>query len=678
MPPGMVEHMVEHMVEQIASRMHLPLSRSEFLNLAGSMAALGVLLTLLFHWQPGPVAALASAVSDTYYRYNPHAPSRDIVFVAIDHKAVQRFGRWPWQRQHVAAGIEQAREAKVIALDMVFSEPTDPVQDKALGAALARATVVGGYLLNGVRNARPDADGMARLANSALTDTQDVQLIESEEVELSIPEVLAGQAALAPLNTLADKDERFRHYPVGFVLLGMVQPNLGVQTMQIFLDAQASLRGGAGVAFNSATLAYGDRIVHLDARGFTRLNYYPEASFHTISYADLFAPGFQPASLKDKVVLFGITEAGVADIRATPLGQYPGPLMHATFMANVLGGHGLYELGTAVMAAVILLALILTLAVTQIRQIVVRAALYIGLAAVAYLAALLLYRQAGIWLESAYLMAAVAVAAMLIETSLLSHSKKHTEQLRLAFSTYLPPGLVNRIVENPEQLKLGGEKKEITVLFSDIRGFTSMSEGVSPERLAEIMASYFQPMTEAVFDQGGTLDKYIGDAIMALFNAPLDLPDHVLAACRAAIAMQYAQIRINQTLVQGGAKALKTGIGINCGPAIVGNLGSSIRFNYTAIGDTVNLASRLESATKKLGVDIVIGESAYLRVKDRLPCRALGEIQVAGKEQAQPVYELCWKMVADPLTGKILEPESAGPAAVQPAAINPTEAENHA
>ena len=648
--------------------MHLPLIRGEFLKLAGAMAALGLSLVLLFHWQPAPVAAMASAVSDTYYHFNPRRPSQEVVFIAVDHKAVQQFGRWPWPRRQIAAGIEKCRAARVIALDMLFSETTDPASDQALGAAMAHATTIGGYQLNGARHIRPEAAGMALLANSSLTDSKNPHLVESrDDVELSIPTVLAGQAALASLNTLPDRDERFRHYPAAFVFFGMVQPSLGVQSMQVYLDTQASLRGDSG------TLAFGSRIVHLDRHGFTRLNYYPEDSFHTVSFADLFAADFQPASLEGKLVLVGITEAGVADVRATPLGQYPGPLMHATFMANVLGGDELREFSTTAMAGVLLLTLAATLSVVLLRLALVRAALYLGLAAAAYLAGLLLYRQAGLWLESGYLMGGVVAAALLIETSLLTHSKKHAEKLRLAFSTYLPPGLVNRIVENPEQLKLGGEKKEITVLFSDIRGFTSMSEGVTPERLAEIMASYFQPMTEAVFDQGGTLDKYIGDAIMALFNAPLDQPDHVLAACRAAVAMQYAQIRINEKHALQGTPPLKTGIGINCGPAIVGNLGSSIRFNYTAIGDTVNLASRLESATKKLGVDIAIGESVYQRVKDHLPCRALGCVQVAGKEQPQPVFELCWREIADPLTGNALKSVAS-----EPITTTPSKAIDHA
>ncbi|MBI5329801.1 MAG: adenylate/guanylate cyclase domain-containing protein [Betaproteobacteria bacterium] len=623
--------------------MNLPLTRPEALRLGGLLALLCAALTALFHWQPGPVGSLSSAVSDTYYRFNPHTPSQDIVFIAVDHDAVKRFGRWPWPRDVIAQGMDRLAQARVIALDMVFSEPTEAAKDRALAASFGRTTAVGGFLLNGVRPSQPGAAELDRLANSALTRVQDARLVESRVVELSIPEILAGQAALASLNTLPDHDERFRHYPAAFLLLGMVQPSLGVQSLQVFLDTEADL--------NAHTLNFAERRVRLDERGFTRLNFYPETRFRLMSFADLFAPGFDPASLVGKIVLLGVTEAGVTDIRATPLGQYPGALLHATFMANVLDGHTLREIGPVAMAGALALVLTLVAPMAWVRNILVRAGLYLALAGAAWGAGLLLYLLAGVWLESAYLLAAIGLSALLLETALLSHSRQHTEKLRLAFSTYLPPGLVSRIVENPEQLRLGGEKKEISVLFSDIRGFTSMSEGVAPERLAEIMARYFQPMTEAVFAQGGALDKYIGDAIMALFNAPLDQPDHALAACRAAVAMQYAQRAINADLARIGGPALRTGIGINTGPAIVGNLGSSIRFNYTAIGDVVNLASRFESATKKLGVDVVIGESTWRQVKDALPCRPLGEIQVAGKEQPQTVYELCWQDCDNPGPG---------------------------
>jgi adenylate cyclase len=634
--------------------MKLALTRPQWLRLAGFSILLAVVLSALFHAMPGPVAGLASAISDTYYRLNPHAPSKDIVFVAVDHDAVKTIGRWPWQRDVLAKAIDRLDRSAVVALDMVFSEPTQKAHDRALGESFGKATTVGGFFLNGVLPSKPDDATMALLANSALTDVQDIGFVESDVVELSVPDVLAGQAVLATLNTLPDPDERFRHYPTGFKLLGTVQPTLGVQSLQIFLNQQASLRGG-----KVSTLAFGPRNVQLDRRSFTRLNFYPAERFDVVSFAKLYDPAFDSSRFTGKIVLLGVTEAGVTDIRATPLGQYPGALLHATFMSNVLEGHALTELRTPAMAVVLALALAAALAAILLKQMAARLGIYALLIGGAYGLGALLYLKAFVWLEPAFIMVGVATMAMLVETTLLTSSRQHTEKLRTAFSTYLPPAIVNKIVDAPDKLNLGGEKKEITILFSDIRGFTTMSEAVTAEQLANIMSMYFQPMTEAIFEQGGTLDKYIGDAVMALFNAPLDQPDHAVAACRAAIAMQYAQIRINGTLKAQGLPTIKTGVGVNTGPAVVGNLGSLIRFNYTAIGDAVNLASRLESSTKEAGCDILIGETTHALVKDLLPCKPLGEIAIKGKEKPQTIYELRWKEVADPVTGVRFEASSA-------------------
>ena len=627
--------------------MNVDLSRPQRLRLAGILFLVAAALTALFHWRPGPTAGLASAISDTYYKLNPHTPAKDIVFIAVDHDAVKTIGRWPWQRDVLAKATDKLSQTAVVALDMVFSEPTQKKHDLALGESFGKATTVGGFFLNGVLPSKPDDATMALLSNSSLTDVEGIRLVESDVVELSIPEVLAGQAAVASLNTLPDPDERFRHYPVGFMLLGTVQPALGVQSLQIFLNQQASLKGGS-----NPTLAFGERRVQLDEKGFTRINFYPVERFNFISFAKLYDPAFDPKSLAGKIVVLGVTEAGVTDIRATPLGQYPGALLHATFMSNVLEGHSLSELRTPAMAAVLALTLGIAFGAILLKQMALRLGIYSLLIGGAYGLGALLYLKAGLWLEPAFIMVGVVVNALLVETTLLTSSRQHTEKLRTAFSSYLPPAIVNKIVDAPDKLNLGGEKKVITILFSDIRGFTTMSEAVTAEQLANIMSQYFQPMTEAIFEQGGTLDKYIGDAVMALFNAPLDQPDHAVAACRAAIAMQYAQIRINETLKAQGLPTIKTGVGVNTGPAVVGNLGSLIRFNYTAIGDAVNLASRLESSTKEAGCDILIGETTHALVKDHLPCTPLGEIAIKGKEKPQTIYELRWKEVADPMTGK--------------------------
>lgn len=592
----------------------------------------------LFIWSPSLVTGLASSVSDTYYAYNPHTPDPKIVFVAVDHAAVSKIGRWPWPRDELARYVRKLNQAAVVTLDMVFSEKTTEVQDRALGSAFEGMPVIGGFFLNGVINSQPGKYAMDQLANSALTNAGQAHVVSSKEIELSVENVISGMAAQAPMNTWDDPDALFRHYPLVLKYQQMTLPTLGLQTLRLYLNTEVEFKGPT-----KSRLEIGSHRVSLDQGSKTRLNLYPEDKFQVISFAEVADPNFDPLRVSGKIVLLGVKEAGITDIRATPLGQYPGPLLHATFMANVLGDHTLTEIGHVSMGWLLVLVLVICFAGSFLNHIMVRTPAYLLLIAVSYAFGMLLYVQFNIWLESAYLIVATVLSALLIEMSLLGIAKEQSRKLRGAFSAYVPPALVDRIAAHPDALRLGGEKKLITVLFSDIRGFTSLSETMTPELLASTMLAYFQPMTEAIFEEGGTLDKYIGDAIMALFNVPLDQVNHAEAACRAAAAMQFAQLRINEALQVRGVAPMRTGIGINTGFAVVGNLGSHIRFNYTAIGDCVNLASRLESSTKSLGVDIVIGESTYELVKNLLPCKPLGETYVAGKEKPQRVYALIWQ-----------------------------------
>lgn len=601
----------------------------------------------LFVWKPATMISLASSVSDRYYTFNPHEPDKNVVFVVVDHAAVAKLGRWPWSRDVLAGLIGKLDQAAVLTLDMQFSEVTEEAKDRVLGDVLAKVPTIGGFFLNGVIQSKPGPEAMALLANSALLDAAGFPLQESKVIELSIPPVLSGMAAAAAMNTQADADERFRHYPAALIYQGLTLPTLGVQSLRLFLNAESALKHDG-----QTRLEIGGQRVALNQFGYTRLNLYPEEKFQRISFGQIADPNFDRSRVKGKILLVGLTEAGITDIRATPLGQYPGALLHATFISNVLGQHSLAEVTTAPMAGLLFLVVAACFGLSLLNRIMARIPSYLLLLVLCYVAGVLAYVRFNIWLESAYLIMAIVLSALLIESSLLGLAKEHGRKLRGAFSSYVPPALVDRIVEQPDKLNLGGEKKLITILFSDIRGFTSLSETMQPEQLANTMLGYFQPMTEAIFSQGGTLDKYIGDAIMALFNAPLDQADHAVAACRAAVAMQYAQQRINKELEKQGAAPLRTGIGVNTGYAVVGNLGSHIRFNYTAIGDSVNLASRLESSTKTLGVDILIGETTHAWVKDVFPCRSLGEILVAGKEKPQQVYALDWQSVPDPFTGK--------------------------
>jgi adenylate cyclase len=212
--------------------------------------------------------------------------------------------------------------------------------------------------------------------------------------------------------------------------------------------------------------------------------------------------------------------------------------------------------------------------------------------------------------------------------------------LKKAFGTYLSPDLVAEIARDPDSLKLGGEKRIISVIFTDIREFTSLSEKLAPEKLVSLLNRYLSPMTRIVMEERGTLDKFIGDAVMAFYNAPLEVPDHAARACRSALRMLEELARLNTQLEASGMPTIKIGIGIHTGEAVVGNMGADIRFDYTAIGDSVNLASRLEGLTKYYGVSAIVSDETRRAAGEGFHFRELDLVRVKGKQKPVAVFEL--------------------------------------
>jgi adenylate cyclase len=218
--------------------------------------------------------------------------------------------------------------------------------------------------------------------------------------------------------------------------------------------------------------------------------------------------------------------------------------------------------------------------------------------------------------------------------------EREKKKIRGAFQYYLTASVINEMLKDPSKLKLGGDKKDLTVLFSDIRGFTSISEKLTPEALVHLLNEYLTAMTNLVFKYDGLLDKYMGDAIMAVFGAPLDQPDHAVRACRTALSMMEELKTLQKKWADEGRPFLDIGIGINSGDMVVGNMGSDMRFDYTVMGDSVNLGSRLEGINKEYGTNIVISEYTYAAVKDVLFCRELDAVRVKGKKLPVKIYEL--------------------------------------
>lgn len=604
--------------------------------LALGLLALVYLLTLR---PPVMVQSLASALSDSYFQWNQRQPSKQLVFVEIENSSVRAFGRWPWSRDVIAKGLQSLEKAEVVGLDMLFSEPTAVQQDQQLADVLQGLPIIGGVFLNGPQAKTLDEVAYGQVLHSSLTQIKNPQLIDSERAELPIALLREAFPFLAALNIAADADQKFRHYPLAFWLQDAVLPNLGIQMWRLgrYEDLQ----------LNATQALLGEQLLPVDKKTRARLNYYPDGNWQRIPFAELMQPDWDPQRLAGHWVLVGVSEAGVTDLRATPIGQLAGPLVHLTFLANLLDNSLLTEItgGSLLITLLIIfvvLALIWQLNVPWLRLLL---SFLVGLAI--YTVGVAGYVLFNFWLEIFYPLLFLLLAVMTGELWLFLATRAETAYLRSAFSSYIAPALVDKLIEQGSELQLGGKRQQLTVLFSDLRNFTPTTELLETEALVSHLNRYFGLMIDEVHRYNGTLDKLIGDAVMALFNAPLVDDDHAYHACLAAAAMMQALDVFNQHYTKDDPRFLKMGLGINTGEAIVGNIGAANRFNYTAIGDVVNTAARLESATKEQQVDILIGEQTYAAVKDRLPCYAITGLQLKGKAQAQNAWVLDWQKMIE-------------------------------
>jgi adenylate cyclase len=278
------------------------------------------------------------------------------------------------------------------------------------------------------------------------------------------------------------------------------------------------------------------------------------------------------------------------------------------------------------------------------------------LVAQAYLAInYLAFRNYGLQLEVFYPLLEVAGVYTGITLQRFLVEERERARLKKAFQSYVAPEVVNQIIKHPENLRLGGERRELSILFSDIRGFTSLSETMDPEALVEVLHEFLDPMSEIIVKHGGTIDKYIGDAIMALFGAPLDMPDHSRQACRTALEMVQSLKALDQEWLEQGRPTLRIGLGINSGPVSVGNMGSSRLFDYTAIGDNVNLASRLEGLNKFYGTEILVSAATAQHLGNGFYLREVDLVRVKGKKQPIAIYELLGEGTPEETLARFLE-----------------------
>ena len=578
-------------------------------------------------------------------------PLSKVVIVAIDAKSVKEIGRWPWSREKTARLIDGVAKqgARVMALDMVFSES----QGDSLDARLAESIRDNGRTILGYFFRDDSAQQQDTFVSEQLADTR-IRLIRLADgvTTVPIPEFSGVDVSLSRFgsaardqgffNEIPDNDGLYRKAPLLVLFNGAIYPSLALQALHRYLDKQIIV----GIEqFGVAEVSLGTTSLPVNEAGSLTLNYYgPSGTFPTFSATDIMHGRLPAESLKDAIVFVGATEKGIYDLRPTPLDPlFPGVEIHATVAANMLEQRFLLRDSRTLgfeLAAIIALPIMLALLLAAVSGTAAGLGCF-SLISAGYIC-LNYYLFNRFFLNTTLLYPLVSLGMTYLGGEAYRNLvvERKGRYLKKAFSTYISADLVTEIVKNPDSLRLGGEAREITILFSDIRSFTSISEKLTPESLVSLLNQYLSPMTRIIMEERGTLDKYVGDAIMALFNAPLAIADHPMRACSSAIRMLLCLEQLNGELATRGLPTIDIGIGIHTGVAVVGNMGADIRFDYTAIGDNVNLASRLEGLNKYYGTHILVSGVTRDLSCDRFNFREIDLVRVKGKELPVKLYEL--------------------------------------
>ncbi|RKH13257.1 adenylate/guanylate cyclase domain-containing protein [Corallococcus sp. CA053C] len=555
-----------------------------------------------------------------------------------------------WRKQLAASATDTGDAALAAALartpQAVQGVIVYPSGDQALFAAQEqeRAPLLAPHLLRRFFSPLTPAAGIAH-------DFAGVPGWRNHSAQTPLPELARASARLGFFSAVPDADGTLRRLPPLAKLEGAggFLPSLDVQVAAAYVGAEAvepmlDVDTGRLVGLRLRRPHYAHRYVPLpESEPFLLVNYPGDASvFPTLSLGDVVDGRFDAAAVRGKAVLVGLTLTGNFDQRVTPFRELePGVFVHAAVLSNILRQDFLTRPATAWrLEAAFMLAAAWVLARLLPR---VRTA-WMLVAALVLVATYLQVDQTlfGIGLQVATVVPVASLMTTAVGLLFLSYLSVDHEKARLrhAFQHYLDASVMEQVLAHPERLKLGGERKELTVLFSDIRGFTTLSERLSPERLVALVNEYLTPMTDVVFQHGGTLDKYIGDAIMCFWGAPVDQPDHALRSCRAALAFLDTLHALNARWREAGQPEVDIGVGIHTGFMNVGHMGTHDRFNYTVMGDAVNLASRLEGLNKEYGTRVLISEHTHALVKDHVTARRLGAVRVKGKREPVGLYEL--------------------------------------
>ena len=631
---------------------HLPLTKlraAAFLTLAALLLTLGL-------ESFGAITPFRLKTLDLLFRHVPLAPaSPQVVVVTVDQADLDFFKNqgvvWPWPRQLYAHIIDYCRQAgaRAVIIDILFTEASSygPEDDTRLAQAAAAAgnVVLPFFLSREEKGDNPAEAALLQKAGLEIPGPRPRDPAAYRSVVTPVGPLLDGAQVLGNVESIPDTDGIYRRVPLVLVFKDCWLPSLSFAAFHR-LGKKDSLK------FDAGGLLLGNLRIPLDDRGNLLLKYRgPSRSHKRFSAANVISsearvrhnlpPIYPPEAFAGKWVFVGLTAPGLLDLKASPMGGvYPGVEVHATLLDNLLQGDFLRTLpGWALWAWALVLAATIAAAVLFSPSLTVTLLACLILALV-HLALAVLAFWTGRWADPVLPGIALALSFGLATAYSYATEGRQKRYIRGMFGQYMSETVISHLLAHPDKLKLGGERRRVTLFFSDLAGFTTISERLDAETVVSLLNDYLSAMTEIILEEEGTVDKFEGDAIMALWGAPLDQEDQALRACRAALLQRDALEGLNRRFAGLKLPPLKMRIGLNTGEAIVGNLGSAKRFDYTVIGDTVNLASRLEGLNKFYGTAIMASEATAAECGAGVEFRELDLVAVKGKEKPVRVFEV--------------------------------------
>ncbi len=624
-------------------------------------------------------------------------PSNDIAIIAIDERSIADFGRWPWPRDLMATLINKlaAADVKVIGIDIIYSEPeitdrmrtitdlraevklmasektalleildekqreasTDLQFAHAIGAAgnviMAVAPVIrwehGEHAIDSTSDSTPQSTTPFNVGKYAFNLVKNSSLdqifdpIEASDILPPLPEFMEQAIGLGHVSALQDRDGILRYGMLTVQYNDDYFPSLPLAVAQTSLDIPWShmvLRLAESVVLDKITIP-------TDERGRMLLHHYGKRlTFTHYSAAAVLKDEIPSGTFKNKIIFIGTTAIGAYDLWSNPFDpNIPGVEINATITENIIHGkilHRSERTKTLDLLAIIIGGLLAALIIPNLRGLYGTGAVIGFLACYMFLAQYLFVTQ-GMWISLVAPLTTILLCYIALTVLGYITEERRAKEIRAMFSSFVNPRIVEELIKYPNAAKLGGFRREVTLLFSDIRGFTTFSEKHqdNPEHIVIQLNEYLQAMTEEVFRADGTLDKFIGDAIMVFWNAPIEQADHAKRGLRCALAMRTRLKTLNEKWVAEGKEPFAIGIGLHTGSAVVGNMGAKgLKMDYTAIGDAVNLAARLEGTTKEYGTHLIISEETYRQAEEDFASRELDNIAVKGKDNPVTVFDV--------------------------------------